>query len=153
MTGLTTDFIDLLCCLVDGEVDFLVVGGYAVAYYGYPRATKDIDIFVRADHENAAKLYKALAEFGAPLTEFDVVEEDFSDYGGVLQLGVPPQRIDILNRISGVTYTEATVGAKLFKVLGRDICIIGIEALIKNKLAAGRDQDLVDAKKLKQFRK
>lgn len=83
MTGITTDFIDLLCCLVDSEVDFLVVGGYAVAYYGYPRATKDIDIFVRADHENAAKLYKALAEFGAPLTEFDVVEEDFSGYGGV----------------------------------------------------------------------
>ncbi len=62
-------------------------------------------------------------------------------------------RIDILNRISGVTYTEATVGAKLFKVLGRDVRIIGVEALIKNKLAAGRDQDLVDAKKLTQFRK
>ena len=114
---------------------------------------KNIDIFVRADHENAAKLYKALVEFGAPLTEVDVVEEDFSDYGGVLQLGVAPQRIDILNRISGVTYVEAEAGAEQFKVLGRDVRVIGIEALIKNKLAAGRDQDLVDAKKLRHLQK
>lgn len=72
---------------------------------------------------------------------------------GVLQLGVAPQRIDILKRISGVTYAEAASQAEIFKILGRDIRIIGIEALIKNKLAAGRDQDLVDAKKLTQFRK
>ena len=152
MTELTTDFIDLLTALVDAEVDFVVVGGYAVAFYGHPRATKDLDIFVRSDPANAKKLYKALAVFGAPLDEFAVTEEDFSDYGGILQLGVPPQRIDIINRITGVIYEEAIMDAGVFDLEGRAIRIIGLDALLKNKLAAGRDQDLLDAKLLSRNR-
>ncbi|MEJ7623475.1 MAG: nucleotidyltransferase [Pyrinomonadaceae bacterium] len=153
MTELTTDFIDLLTALVDAGVDFMVVGGYAVAFYGHPRATKDLDVFVRATPANAKKLYQALAAFGAPLNEFKVAEEDFSDYGGILQLGVPPQRIDIINRISGVTYDEAVENAGVFELEGRAIRIIGLDALTKNKLAAGRDQDLVDAKLLTRDRR
>ena len=148
MTELTKDFIDLLTALVDTEVDFVVIGGYAVAFHGHPRATKDLDVFVRANPANAKNLYKALALFGAPLHEFEVAEEDFSDYGGVLQLGVPPQRIDIINRITGVAYDEAILDAGLFELEGRVIRVIGLDALIKNKLATGRDQDLVDAKSL-----
>lgn len=148
MTELSTDFVDLLTALVDSEVDFVVIGGYAVAFYGHPRATKDIDIFVRADSANAKKLYRALALFGAPLDEFEVAEEDFSDYAGVLQLGIPPQRIDIINRISGVTYDEAVKVTGIFDLEGRTIPIIGRDALVKNKLAAGRDHDLLDAKLL-----
>ena len=153
MTELTKDFIDLLTALVDADVDFVVVGGYAVAFYGHPRATKDLDVFVRANPANAKKLYKALAVFGAPLHEFEVAEEDFSDYGGILQLGVPPQRIDIINRITGVNYEEAIQDAGVFDVEGRAIRIISLDALVKNKLAAGRDQDLLDAKSLSRVRR
>jgi len=153
MTELTPDFIDLLLALADNEVDFVVVGGYAVSFHGYSRATKDIDIFVRANAENAKKLYRALAHFGAPLHQFEVAEEDFTDYGGVLQLGIPPQRIDIINRISGVTFDEAIKDGGSFDLDGRSIRIIGLGALLKNKLATGRDQDLLDAKFLSRQRK
>jgi len=153
MTELTPDFVDLLLALADNEVDFVIVGGYAVAFHGHSRATKDIDIFVRASSDNAKKLYRSLAIFGAPLDQFDVAENDFIDYGGVLQLGMPPQRIDIINRITGVTYDEACIDSEAFELNGRTIRIIGLTALLKNKLATGRDQDLLDAKMLSRNRK
>jgi len=152
MTDLSTDFIDLLTALADTDVEFVIVGGYAVAFYGYVRATKDLDIFVRSDPANAKKLYRALAAFGAPLQAFEVTEEDFSDYGGVLQLGVPPHRIDIINRITGVAYDEAVEGAGVFDLDGREIQIISYDALVRNKLATGRDQDLLDVKILSRNR-
>lgn len=152
MTELTPDFVDLLLALADNEVDFVIVGGYAVAFHGHPRATKDLDVFVRADPVNAKKLYRALAAFGAPLDQFEVTENDFIDYGGVLQLGMPPQRIDIINRITGVTYDEAIEDMESFDLDGRLIRIIGLGALVKNKLATGRDQDLLDAKLLSRNR-
>jgi len=152
VTELSTDFIDLLSDLVDAEVDFLVVGGYAVAFYGHARATKDLDIFVRADPENAERLFQDLVAFGAPLGQFKVKKEDFSNYGGILQLGIAPQRIDIINQITGVTFEEALKDSKEFDIDGRTIHVIGLDALIKNKLAAGRDQDLVDAKVLSRKR-
>jgi predicted nucleotidyltransferase len=153
MTELTPDFVDLLTALLNADVEFVVVGGYAVSFYGHARATKDIDVLVRANPANAKKLYKALAEFGAPLHAFEVAEEDFSDYEGILQLGIPPQRIDIINRITGVTYEEAIKDAGVFDLEGLAIKIIGLDALIKNKLAAGRDQDLMDAKSLMKVKR
>jgi len=125
MTDLTPDFVDLLLALADNEVDFVVVGGYAVAFHGYARATKDLDVFVRANPTNAKKLYRALAAFGAPLDQFEVAESDFVDYGGVLQLGMPPQRIDIINRLTAVTYDEAVAGEEFFDAEGRSIKIVG----------------------------
>ena len=152
MTELTPDFVDLLLALADNEVDFVIVGGYAVAFHGHPRATKDLDVLVRANPVNAKKLYRALAVFGAPLDQFEIAENDFIDYGGVLQLGMPPQRIDIINRITGVTYDEAIEDMESFDLEGRSIRIIGLGALVKNKLAVGRDQDLLDAKLLSRNR-
>jgi len=144
MNDLYPDFIEFLKALADNAVEFVVVGAYAVAFYGHPRATKDIDILVRSDPENARRLYKALADFGAPLRDLNVAEEDLHDYSGILQLGVAPQRIDVINRISGVTYDEAIAEAERFDLQGRSIGIIGLNALLKNKSASGRHQDLAD---------
>jgi hypothetical protein len=148
MIDLNDDFRDLLVELFDAGARFVVVGGYAVAFHGHPRATKDLDVLVQADPENARRVYAALAKFGAPLDTFDVRTEDFASYDGVLQLGVPPRRIDILNRVDGITFAEAAADCETFEVEGRAIPIIGRSALIKNKRAAGRDQDLVDVKVL-----
>jgi hypothetical protein len=147
---LVQDFQDLLIELADAEAEFVVVGGYAVAYHGHVRATKDLDILVRANPENAQRVYRALAEFGAPLQNFDVKVEDFSTYAGVLQIGLPPRRIDIINRASGITFDEACSEGQAFELEGRRVPVIGLRALIKNKRAAGRDQDLVDSKVLSE---
>src|SRR6187431_1595397 len=103
MIELYDDFRDILVELHHAGAHFVVVGGHAVAFHGHPRATKDLDVLVRADRENAKLVYRALATFGAPLSAFDVGEADFATYDGVLQMGVPPLRIDILNRADGVT--------------------------------------------------
>ncbi|MEM1034838.1 MAG: nucleotidyltransferase [Myxococcota bacterium] len=134
------DFRDLLVELDLAGADFVVVGGYAVAFHGYPRATKDLDVFVRPTRENAARVYRGLAAFGAPLSAFDVGPDDFCDYDGVLQLGVPPFRIDILHRISGVAYDEAVRDAPTVTIEGRTVLIISRDALLANKRASGRPQ-------------
>ena len=104
---LPEDFRDLLIELHDAGAEFVVLGGHAVAYHGHPRATKDLDVLVRASAANAARVYKAPASFGAPLRLFEVGEADFATYYGVLQIGLPPRRIDILNRADGITFDEA----------------------------------------------
>ena len=144
MIELAEDFTDLLIELADAGADFVIVGGYAVAFHGHPRATKDLDILVRPTDANAKNVYAALAAFGAPLEEFDVIADDFADYGGVLQIGLPPRRIDILNRATGIAFDEALQEAGTFEVEGRKIRVIGLDALLKNKRAAGREQDLAD---------
>ena len=148
MIELPDDFRDLLVELLDAGVEFVVLGGHAVAYHGHPRATKDLDILVRASAANAARVYRALASFGAPLDLFDVKEADFAAYDGVLQIGLPPRRIDILNRADGITFDEAIAGARSFEVAGRDVPVIGLDALLKNKRASGREQDVADIKAL-----
>ena len=148
MIELPDDFRDLLVEFVDAGVDFVLLGGYAVAYYGHVRATKDLDVLVRADPENAERVYAALAKFGAPLSEFDVAAEDFATYEGVLQLGLPPRRIDVLNRASGISFGEAVADVRSFEIDGRQVPVIGRAALLKNKRAAGRKQDLADVEAL-----
>lgn len=93
MIELPDDFRDLLIELADAGAEFVVVGGHAVAFHGHPRATKDLDVLVRATNNNAAKVYRALAAFGAPLSSFEIAESDFATYDGVLQIGLPPRRI------------------------------------------------------------
>lgn len=144
MTELPDDFRDLLVELADAGADFVVIGGHAVAFHGHPRATKDLDVLVRANSDNAAKIYRALAAFGAPLSSFEVRQEDFAIYDGILQIGLPPRRIDILNRAAGITFDSAIASGDAFEIDGRRIPIIGLEALLKNKRAAGRAQDLAD---------
>lgn len=151
MIDLPEDFRDLLVELHDAGAAFVVVGGIAVAFHGHPRATKDIDILVHATPDNATKVYRALAAFGAPLSTFEVHEADFATYEGVLQIGLPPRRIDILNRATGITFAEAIADGKTFDVDGRAVPIIGREALLKNKRAAGRDQDIADVRVLERL--
>jgi hypothetical protein len=150
MIELPDDFRDLLLALSDAGADFVVLGGHAVAFHGHPRATKDLDVLVRAERENAERVYRALAAFGAPLAQFEVGEADFATYDGVLQMGVPPLRIDILNRADGITFDEAVAEGANFKLDGRPIPVIGRDALLKNKRAAGREQDLADVKALER---
>jgi hypothetical protein len=141
---LPDDFRDLLIELADAGADFVVLGGHAVAFHGHPRATKDLDVLVRAEADNAARVYDALARFGAPLESFAVGAADFAAYDGVLQIGLPPRRIDILNRASGITFQEAVSAGDSVEVDGRRIPVIGRTALLKNKRAAGREQDVAD---------
>jgi hypothetical protein len=153
MIELADDFRDLLIELHDAGAAFAVVGGHAVAYHGHPRATKDLDVLVRADRENADRVYQALAAFGAPLSAFAVSVEDFASYDGVLQIGLPPYRIDVLNRVEGVTFDEVIADGETFDIEGRTIPIIGRAALLKNKRAVGRTQDLADVEALERARR
>jgi predicted nucleotidyltransferase len=143
---LNEDYKEMLQCLLEEKVSFLLVGAYAVAVYGYPRATKDIDIFVRAAPENASSLMRALARFGAPLS--DVSESDFSSEGIVFQIGSSPRRIDILTRISGVDFERAYANRQTVSVEGMAVPVISLDDLIANKRATGRAQDLADVEKL-----
>jgi hypothetical protein len=145
---LPDDFRDLLIELADAGAEFVVLGGHAVAFHGHPRATKDLDVLVRATSANAARVYRALAGFGAPLHAFEVSERDFASYAGVLQIGVPPRRIDILNRADGITFDEAVAAGDSFEVEGRRVPVIGLAALLRNKRTAAREQDLADVKAL-----
>jgi hypothetical protein len=126
------------------------VGGYAVAFHGHPRATKNLDILVKAEPKNASLVYQALKAFGAPVDSFEVSEADFTTYDGVLQVGLPPRRIDILNRATGISFAEASAQAGSFDLDGRSIRVIGLDALLKNKAASGREQDIADIKALKR---
>jgi hypothetical protein len=96
-------------------------------------------------------VYQALAAFGAPLEAFDVAAADFATYDGFLQIGLPPLRVDILNRAAGITFDEATAAGDAFELEGRTIPVIGRAALIKNKRAAGRTQDLADVEALSKL--
>lgn len=144
MIELPEDFRDLLIELSDAGAAFVVLGGYAVAFHGHPRATKDIDVLIRADADNAERVYRALAAFGAPLSAFEVGPADFATFDGVLQVGLPPRRIDILNRADGITFNDAIAEGAGFTLDGRKIAVIGLAALLRNKRAAGRPQDLAD---------
>jgi hypothetical protein len=152
VTELPDDFRDLLLALHDAGAAFVVVGGHAVAFHGHPRATKDLDVLVRPDRANAKLVYRALAVFGAPLSAFDVGEADFATYDGVLQMGVPPLRIDILNRAGGITFDEAVAAGDTFDLEGRAIPVIGRAALLKNKRAVARVQDLADVQALERIK-
>jgi hypothetical protein len=148
MIELFDDFRDILVELHNAGARFVVVGGHAVAFHGHPRATKDLDVLVEANSDNAKRVYAALAAFGAPLSAFEVGVEDFASYDGVLQLGVPPRRIDIINRADGISFAEAIADGESFNLEGCEIPVIGRSALIKNKRAAGRPQDIADVKAL-----
>ncbi len=147
---LNPDFKDMLSCLKEAEVDFIIVGAYALAAHGFPRATGDIDIWVRSDAPNARRVMRALARFGAPLA--DLSENDFLSGAMVVQLGVEPGRIDILTDIDGVTFDEAWRDKMITTVAGLEINILSKTNLLKNKLAAGREKDQGDIAWLKKNR-
>jgi predicted nucleotidyltransferase len=143
---LNNDYKEMLQCLSEENVKFLLVGAYALAVHGFPRATKDIDFFVWATPENAASLIRALARFGAPME--GISEADFSSEGAIFQIGNSPRRIDIITTIDGIKFDHAYANRKLFSIEGLQIPVISLEDLIANKRASGRKQDLADVEKL-----
>jgi hypothetical protein len=145
---LNPDFKDILSCLKEEEAEFLIVGAYALAAHGLPRATGDIDIWVRRSAENAAKVLRALSAFGAPLS--NLTEQDFISPETVLQIGVEPCRIDILTSIDGIEFDEAWKNKVNITVDEIAIYILSKADLLKNKLAAGRDKDQGDIAWLKK---
>lgn len=148
MIELPEDFRDLLMELSDAGAEFVLVGGLAVAFHGHPRATKDMDVLIRANTSNAERVYRALAAFGAPLESFEVQAKDFSSYSGMLQIGLPPRRVDIINRADGITFDEAVAEGSGFTLDGRTVPVIGRNALLKNKRTTGRAQDAADVEAL-----
>ena len=136
------DFVDLLRAFIVADVRFLVVGAYALALHGRPRATGDLDIWIDPTPTNAARVMSALTAFGAPLQ--DVIEADFAKPGVTYQIGVAPGRIDLLTDLTGVTFGEAWPG-RLRRPFGEvDVDFIGRDAFIRNKRAVGRTKDLAD---------
>lgn len=140
------DFRDLLALLNANKVEFLIVGGYALAFHGAPRFTGDIDIFVRPTSENAIRILAALEGFGFRFPNLS--EQDFLSPDKVIQLGMPPVRIDIMTSISGVSWEEAEV-SKVSGLYGDvPVCYIGLKEYIVNKKASGRQKDLADIEAL-----
>jgi hypothetical protein len=143
---LNSDYKEMLQYLSDEDVKYLLVGAYALAAHGFPRATKDMDVFVWASPENGVSLLRALGRFGAKTEELSAA--DFAAEGSVFQIGVGPRRIDILTRIDGVTFADAYARRSTVRIEGLDIPVISCEDLIANKRATGRTQDLADVERL-----
>jgi len=140
------DFVELLQAFAEAEVRFLVVGAYALALHGRPRATGDLDLWVEATPENAPRVIRALRAFGAPLGH--ITEANFSQPGIVFQIGLSPRRIDLLTELTGLSFSEAWESRVRHSFGPCEVDFIGRNALIKNKRATGRPQDLVDLEML-----
>ncbi len=140
------DFVEMLSALSDAGAEFLVVGAHALAAHGRPRATGDLDIWVRPTLENAERVWVALRAFRAPL--HDLTRDDLATPGVVFQIGLPPRRIDILTDISGVEFEAAWSRRALFVVSGQRLPFLSREDLLANKRAAGRPKDLADLAEL-----
>jgi hypothetical protein len=136
------DFVDLLRAFSEAEVRFLVVGAYALAHHGRPRATGDLDVWMDATAENAARVMRALEAFGAPLQ--DVGPDDFARPGVVFQLGVPPGRIDILTELTGINFEDAWATRERGAFGDLAVDFIGRDAFVRNKRQTGRAKDLGD---------
>jgi hypothetical protein len=143
---LPTDVLDLLREFSARDVRYLVVGAHALGYWGLPRATGDFDLLIEPTDDNARRVFAALQAFGAPL--FDLTVADLATPGVVFQIGVPPYRIDLITRVSGVTFDEAWSERAVAELPGLSLPIIGRQALIRNKRASGRPKDLVDLQML-----
>ena len=146
---LNEDYRDMLQALVDEKVRFLLVGAYALAAHGYPRATMDIDIWVMPSPDNANAVLRALRRFGAPL--HNLAKADLETDGTVFQIGVAPRRIDIITAASGLHFDEAFSHAVPVDIEGINVHIPSIADLIRNKRAAGRTKDLADAEALEDL--
>ena len=136
------DFLDLLHAFAAADVRFLIVGAYALAVHGRPRATGDLDVWIDATPQNAGRVMRALAAFGAPLAE--VTEADFSRSGAVFQIGVPPGRIDILTELTGLAFADAWA-TRIRRPFGDiDADFFDRASFLRNKRATGRLKDLAD---------
>ncbi len=146
--AINSDFRDLFAALYDADARFIVVGAYAVVHYTEPRYTKDLDIWVDRSPQNAARVFQALIRFGAPTDSVTVA--DFQNPEVIYQIGVEPNRIDILMSIDGTEFSEAFERATQSTYGSTPIRILGLVDLMAAKLAAGRSQDLLDLKRLEE---
>ena len=136
------DFRDLFAALNVAGARYLLVGGYAVAFHAQPRFTKDLDVWTDSDPENASRVYEALRQFGAPLHE--LTGADLARPGTIFQIGVPPNRIDVVTAIDGVAFAEAWPDRAQTTYGDQPVPVIGRRHLVQNKRASGRPQDLLD---------
>jgi hypothetical protein len=140
------DFRELLELLNEHKVEYLIVGGYALAFHGAPRFTGDIDLFVRPDAQNAQRVLQALSAFGFQFPNLTI--DDFQNPNKVVQLGVPPVRVDLITSITGVSWAEAAASRESGTYGNVPVFYIGREQYLANKRAAGRKKDLADIEAL-----
>lgn len=145
---LAKDFEDFLRLLNNHLVEYMVVGGYALAFYGIPRYTGDLDIWINVTSKNARSMLQVVKEFGIQSLELE--EADFIRPGYITQIGYPPLRIDILNHIDGLEFRDAKKGMQIIDTDGILVRFIGLNDFVKNKLASGRPQDLIDIKEIQK---
>lgn len=145
---MSQDFHDFLVELLRANARFLVVGAHALSVHGVPRATVDLDVWIDRTAENAGRVWRALAAFGAPLDELKIREADLTRPDVVMQLGLPPFRIDILTSLSGIVFDEAWPNRVEDRFANVPVPFLGREALIRNKRATGRHKDLGDLESL-----
>jgi len=149
---LAEDFEDFVKLLNQHEVEYMVVGGYALAFHGKPRHTGDLDIWINVTEENAMRMLKVIDDFGLKALNFQ--KQDFLAEGMISQIGYPPLRIDLLNAIDGVDFKEAVLNMQKIELEnGLTINYIGLNDLVKNKKASGRKQDIADVKTLQKIKK
>lgn len=139
---LNQNFKDILSAFIKEKVEFMVVGGFAMAFHGYTRATGDIDLWIRCSSNNAERVWKALQKFGAPL--FNLTLDDLKTPGMVFQMGVVPSRIDVIMEIDGVDFESAWKEHKVVEIDRMEVPVIGKTQLLVNKKATGRPKDLND---------
>lgn len=144
----SSDFKELLKIFEKHKIRYLIVGGYAVMKYSEPRFTKDLDVFIATDQENAKSVYSALKEFGALLE--NLTPDDFAHEGYVYQMGRPPLRIDIMMSIPGIEFDSAWKNRKVVELEDLKVFFISRSDLIRAKEASGRPQDKIDIEKLKE---
>ena len=142
------DFRDLLRALLEAGARFLVVGAHAMAVHGVPRATGDLDVWIAVDPDNADRVTKALARFGAPLAAMGISRADFLREDQVIQIGLPPRRIDVLTSISGILFEDAWADRVTHEVAGMSVPFLGRASLVANKRASGRAKDRADLEAL-----
>jgi hypothetical protein len=147
---LNEDYKDMLRSLAAENVRFILVGAYALAAHGYPRATMDIDIWVMSSPENADAVIRALSRFGAPLQ--NLTKEDLLTAGTIFQIGVAPRRIDIITAASGLQFEPTYRNSIPLNIEGIEVRIPSIDDLILNKKATGRTRDLADAEALESLK-
>ena len=147
---LNEDYKEMLHALVDEKVRFLLVGAYAMAAHGYPRATMDIDIWVMPSSDNAEAVLRALNRFGSPLR--DLTKSDLLKDDTVFQIGVAPRRIDIVTGATGLRFDDAFAHSIEIDIDGIQVHIPSLDDLIRNKKAAGRMKDLADVEALEALR-
>ena len=145
-TTLPNDFKDFLRLLNLKKVDYLLIGGYAVGYHGYPRATADMDIWVSIDNKNAQKIVNVIREFGFNNPEITV--ETFTKLKKIVRMGIPPIRIEVISDIDGVEFNECYKNRIVDEIDGVNVNIIDLENLKKNKKKSGRLKDLADLENL-----